>query len=285
MNVKKYIPHVQIHPLLIFFMLIFIFTGTFVQLAIILLIVFIHELGHYMAAMYFKWRIQTIVLWVFGGVMKTDEYGSRNIYEEFVVTIAGPFQHLLVYLLVIGILKHTTIPEAIIFLLLYYNTIILLFNLLPIWPLDGGKLFFLLNSIFFPYRQAYEQTILFSMIMCLMLIIMHLLLWPFNLSSLLIISFLLIKNGKDWQQRYYVFIRFLLQRYEQPKNIQQLTPIIVSKNLPLKQVFQKFYQGKKHLIHVIDPLNDQTIIMNERDCLRLYFDKKYLQQPIGELMT
>ncbi|HLS06580.1 MAG TPA: site-2 protease family protein [Bacillota bacterium] len=285
MSVKSYFSKLQIHPLLYFFMFVSFFTGTFLELAIILLIVFIHEFGHYLAAYYYKWRIDTIALWVFGGVMKTDEYGTRKIFEEFVVTIAGPLQHLIIYLCIIGLSLQSFIPEVIIFLLFYYNTIILLFNLLPIWPLDGGKLFFLLNSIFFPYRQAYEQTILFSMIMCLMLIIMHLLLWPFNLSSLLIISFLLIENGKDWQQRYYVFIRFLLQRYEQPKNIQQLTPIIVSKNLPLKQVFQKFYQGKKHLIHVIDPLNDQTIIMNERDCLRLYFDKKYLQQPIGELMT
>lgn len=266
-------------------MLISIFTGTFVQLAIILLIVFIHELGHYMAAMYFKWRIQTIVLWVFGGVMKTDEYGSRNIYEEFVVTIAGPFQHLLVYLLVIGILKHTTIPEAIIFLLLYYNTIILLFNLLPIWPLDGGKLFFLLNSLFFPYRRAYEHTIIFSMIISLIVIIAHIFFFPFNLSSLLIIIFLLIENSKDWQQRYYIFIRFLLQRYEMPKSFGRSTSIVVPVNMPLKQVFQKFYQGRRHLVYVVDKSNKQTIVVDEHHCLRLYFEKKFLREPIGKLIS
>jgi len=266
-------------------MFISVFTGTFVQLAIILLIVFVHELGHYIAARYYKWRIQTIVLWVFGGVMKTDEYGSRKIFEEFIVTIAGPFQHLIIYLFVIGLLKNIPLPESIIFLLLYYNTIILLFNLLPIWPLDGGKLFFLLNSLFFPYRQAYEHTIIFSMIISFVLITAHIFLFPFNLSSLLIIIFLLIENSKDWQQRYYIFIRFLLQRYEMPKNIGRLTSIVVPINMPLKQVFQKFYQGRRHLVYVVDKKREQTIVVDEHHCLQLYFEKKYLRQPIGKLVS
>lgn len=284
MNVKRYIPDVQVHPLLILFMFISIFTGNFVQLLIILILVFIHELGHYLAAAYFKWRVETIVLWVFGGIMKTDEHGSRKISEELIVTIAGPCQHLLIYLFVIGILKNTSIPEPIIFLLLYYNTVILVFNLLPIWPLDGGKLLFLLNSLFFPYRQAYEQTIIFSMFICLLLIIAHLLFFPFNLSSLLIIIFLLIENSKDWQQRHYVFIRFLLRRYELAKNTYRLTPLVVANNMPLKQVFQKFHQGKQHLIHIVDADQEKTLTINEFTCLQLYFEKKYLRQPIGKLI-
>src|SRR5690625_1053595 len=99
MSAKQLLPQVQIHPLLVLFIVISILTGTFLQLAIILFIVFIHELGHYLAAVYYKWRIQTIVLWVFGGVMKTDEYGSRSIYEEFVVSIIVTMLHLVIYFL------------------------------------------------------------------------------------------------------------------------------------------------------------------------------------------
>lgn len=285
MSAKQLLPQVQIHPLLVLFIVISILTGTFLQLAIILFIVFIHELGHYLAAVYYKWRIQTIVLWVFGGVMKTDEYGSRSIYEEFVVTIAGPMQHLVIYLLTFLLLQFNFIPEPIIYLLLYYNTVVLLFNLLPIWPLDGGKLFFLANSLFFPYRQAYEHTIIFSMIMSIILIIAHLFLYPFNLSSLLIVIFLFIENSKAWQQRYYVFIRFLLQRYESQKDIDPLTSIVVPFHMPLKQVFQKFYQGKRHLIYIVNLVDEQMTVVDEYDCLHLYFDRKYLQQPIGKLVS
>lgn len=285
MSDRRTIPTLKIHPLLVFFIIISILTGTFVQLAIILLIVLLHELGHYLAALYYKWRLQTIILWVFGGVMQTDEYGSRPLKEEFVVTIAGPLQHLFIYFCAISLLKLNIFSDALIDLILYYNTIVLVFNLLPIWPLDGGKLFLLTNSLFFPFRQAYEYTIVFSMFMSVGLILAHILLFPFNLSSLLIIIFLLIENGKSWQHRYYIFVRFLLQRYENPSKIKRSTSIVVPFHMPLKQVFQKFYQGKNHLIYIVDETNEQTVVIHEHDCLKLYFDQKRFQQPIGELVT
>ena len=83
------------------FLIVFIIsfmTGTFMELSIILLIVLIHELGHYAMSQVFKWRVESIMLWVFGGVMRTDEHGNSTIFEEALVTIAGPFQHVTIYI-------------------------------------------------------------------------------------------------------------------------------------------------------------------------------------------
>ena len=43
-----------------------------------------------------------------------------------------------------------------------YNLMILLFNLFPIWPLDGGKLVFLLLSLKNPFPDAHRLTLLIS---------------------------------------------------------------------------------------------------------------------------
>lgn len=285
MNVKSYIPMIDIHPLLMLFIILSILTGTFVQLAIILCIVILHELGHFLAAIHFKWRIQKIVLWVFGGIMKTDEHGSRSLYEEFIVTISGPIQHLFIYFACFLLYMFYILPESIVYLIFYYNTIVLLFNLLPIWPLDGGKLFLLANSLFFPYRQAYEYTIVFALFMSLFLIIAHLVLYPFNLSSLIIIIFLLIENSKAWQQRYFIFMRFLLQRYEMKEASRPISSIVVPFHMPLKDVIQRFYLGKNHLIYIVDQKEKQLMVIEEYECLQLYFNRKYLQQPIGKLVS
>lgn len=69
-------PTIYIHPILLIFFVIAFLTGTFTELVIILSIVLIHELGHYTVAHVFKWRIKHIMLWVFGGVMQTEEHGS-----------------------------------------------------------------------------------------------------------------------------------------------------------------------------------------------------------------
>ena len=267
------------------FSFIALLTGTFVDLFIIMLIVLLHEFGHYVAANYYKWRIQSIDLWVFGGVMKTDEYGSKSIREELIVTLAGPFQHIIIYL-ILGLFSfQSIISHSLIDLIFYYNSVILLFNLLPIWPLDGGKIVCILNNLFIPYRLAYERTIIFSMVVCLGLIAGQLFFLPFNLSSLIIMIFLLMENRSGWQQRYYVFMRFLLHRYEKHFSDYPRTPIVVKGNIRLIDLFKKFHQGKRHLIHIPGVNHRETIIVDELDCLRFYFEDKYYSQPVNELVS
>lgn len=257
-------------------------TGTFIELFIILMIVLIHELGHFIAATYYNWRIQSITLWMFGGVMKTDEHGVRHVKEELIVTMAGPLQHVFIFFIVILLSGFHILPESIVQIIIYYNTVIFLFNLLPIWPLDGGKLFFLCLALYFPYQKAYEWSILHSLVFCILLALSLLILTPFMLSSTLILLFLILENYGEWKQRYYVFIRFLFNRYRQPVNYAKTSPIYTSKNASLFDVFQKFQQGKQHKVY-IKCLHNKPAILNEIDCLYFYFEKNYYTKRMGEL--
>src|SRR5690625_467395 len=139
MIVRSFFNYLKIHPLLMIFSFIALLTGTFVDLFIIMLIVLLHEFGHYVAANHYKWRIQSIDLWVFGGVMKTDEYGSKSIREELIVTLAGPFQHIIIYLIIAILSFQPILPHSIVYLIFYYNSIIFIFTFLPICPLVGEK--------------------------------------------------------------------------------------------------------------------------------------------------
>src|SRR5699024_8922415 len=141
MTTSRILPPIHIHPILIIFIIISFVTGTFLQLFIILSIVLFHELGHYGAAKFFKWRIKVSMLWIFGCVMDTDELGNKPFHEDIIVTVVCPLQHLFIYLfLFIDSLGQIQLISTPIWDKVFlYNTLILLFNLLPIWPLDGGK--------------------------------------------------------------------------------------------------------------------------------------------------
>lgn len=284
MKIKKLLPPIHIHPILIIFIIISVLTGTFVEMLVILSIVLFHELGHYLAAAYFKWRVRQVMLWVFGGVMDTDEFGNKPFHEEIIVTIAGPFQHVIIYFIVyIGSIS-SFIPESLVELILLYNTSILIFNLLPIWPLDGGKLLFFLLSINLPYQKAYHSIVLFSMIFAVTLILLQLLLYPFTLSVFLILVFLLIENRSEWNKRHYVFIRFLLNRYNGDAQIKSINPLTVSHQTPLMAVFSQFRRDKRHPIYVRMP-DASRLSIDENDCLRSYFFDKQYDKSIGEIAT
>ncbi len=280
-NHSAILPPIHFHPVLLVFILISFVTGTFVQLLIIFVIVLFHELGHVAMAKWFNWRVTKIMLWVFGGVMESDEHGNRPIHEDLFVTIAGPIQHVLIYLLTFMISYYQILPNSIVDQLFFYNTVILLFNALPIWPLDGGKILLLCLSLFFSFRTAYDTVILFSLIM--VLLAMFMMFWyPFSLSVLLIMIFLLMENRLEWKRRYYVFIRFLLKRYEGTASVHSIKPISVSHQTQLMKVFSQFQRNKKHSIYITYP-NQERRLIDENDCLRSYFYDKNYRQTIGEL--
>src|SRR5690625_2930206 len=227
MTFHKYLPKIHVHPVLFIFLLIGIITGTFVELLVILSIVLIHELGHYTMAKMFKWRIHSIMLWVFGGVMKTDEHGNRPLFEETLVIIAGPLQHLFIYIVVQMLFLGNILPPSIVEVILFYNQVIFFFNMLPIWPLDGGKLLFIFLCYIKPFQKSYHITILFSAITSILFILLHFLFFSFTLSFFMIMLFLYMENWTEWKQRYYVFIRFLLNRYKGDLPIKKVHPITV----------------------------------------------------------
>ncbi|MEN2765860.1 M50 family metallopeptidase [Ornithinibacillus xuwenensis] len=282
MKIHKLLPKIHIHPIVFAFLLISVVTGMFVEMLIILSIVLIHEFGHYAAATYFRWRIRKVMLWIFGGVMETDEHGNRPLYEDIVVTLAGPFQHLLIYGFVFIISFFSIIPASIIDLILLYNTTILLFNLLPIYPLDGGKLLFFLLSARLPYQRAYYNILLISMVLCSLIAIIQIVFYPFTLSALLIMIFLFIENHAAWKKRYYVFLRFLINRYKGNGTLKLMRPITVPYQDSLMDVFSRFRRDYKHPIY-IEVQDDKRLFIDEFDCLRCYFHEKQYDKSVGEI--
>src|SRR5690625_4674237 len=92
-------------------------------------------------------------------------------------------------------------------------------------------------------------------------------------KCILLMIFLCMENRTEWKHRYFVFIRFLLNRYEGKSSIRGVRPIAVPAQSSLMQVFALFKRGKKHPIYITYPNNERRSI-DENDCLRSYFHEK-----------
>ncbi len=253
------------------------------EVFLIFLIVVIHEFGHYTAARIFKWRIRGINLWVFGGVMETDEHGNRPIKQEMIIVLAGPVQHVLIHIILLACSTYALLPSSVLELAFQYNATILLFNLLPVWPLDGGKLLMLILSAVFPYRKAHGYTIVSSIFFCVAAFTASLLLFPFTLSTVLLLTFILWENRLEWKQRYYVFLRFLLQRYRDGLDSKKTQVITVDSDATIIKVLSAFKRNYRHHIYIKDEniLNPQKI--DERAYLQAYFGLKQYRITAKEI--
>jgi Zn-dependent protease/CBS domain-containing protein len=108
------------------------------------LCILLHELGHAVVARARGMSIRGITLFLFGGVAEiVDEPPSAA--TEFLMAIAGPLVSLVLavlFSLLAGTGYHNGWPWPVVLVLAYLaliNTVVLIFNLVPAYPLDGGR--------------------------------------------------------------------------------------------------------------------------------------------------
>jgi Zn-dependent protease len=105
--------------------------------------VLLHELGHSVVALRYKIPVRSITLFLFGGVAQIGAEPPSAI-ADFLIAIAGPLVSL-----VLAIIFYTMEPLAaaiepllgLVKYLAYINVALVLFNLIPGYPLDGGRVF------------------------------------------------------------------------------------------------------------------------------------------------
>ena len=113
-----------------------------------------HELAHALVAMRNGVKVAGITLWLFGGVSQLDGE-PKNAGAEALIAGVGPLTSLAVALIafVLGLLPFPPLAADLIAWLALVNVALALFNLVPAFPLDGGRLL----GAFFWWRQGTRQ--------------------------------------------------------------------------------------------------------------------------------
>jgi Zn-dependent protease/CBS domain-containing protein len=136
--------------------------GTHLAMAIVATVLFfcsllLHELGHARQARREGMAIDGITLWLFGGVAKfKGMFPSAG--AEFRIAIAGPLVSLLLGVVFVLIALIPGLPQAVdgvVSWLGYINLSLLVFNLIPALPLDGGRI---LRAILWKVQGEFDRA-------------------------------------------------------------------------------------------------------------------------------
>lgn len=96
----------------------------------------LHEIGHLIVGVILKMKPEKIEIMPFGLSISFYNNLDDNKIKEIIVALAGPATSLALTILCGNIdLIYITTQEAV-----YSNLLILLFNLIPLYPLDGGRI-------------------------------------------------------------------------------------------------------------------------------------------------
>ena len=248
---------IEFHYTYLIIALGFILTGYFANLIVFTSIIIIHELGHYTIAKINKLNVVKITIYPYGGLVKMNNPINTSIKKEFSVSISGILFQLIYYLIIIILHNKFIIRDYIFNLFTMYNTSILIFNLLPIHPLDGSKILNLLLSTILPFNLSNKLNIIISVITLILLIIINY--YKFNYTTILIIGIIIDNLIKYHKQLKYIFNKFLLERY--------IYKITYNKTKKISKINQ-MYKEKYHI------LKENNTYITEKQALSKKFKEK-----------
>jgi Zn-dependent protease/predicted transcriptional regulator len=180
--------------------------------------VVLHELGHSLVAQAFGVKVHDITLWPVGGVARLSTMPRRPLHE-FLISAAGPTVNVILAALLAAValswvgptqLLHTFVTgrgiarlldsqtvQSLVVLLALQNIILALFNLIPAFPLDGGRLLRSVLATFLSFRTATRTASFVGQGFALVLLGLSIL-PPGNLFLALVAAFVFLAA---WQER------------------------------------------------------------------------------------
>ncbi|WP_254762701.1 site-2 protease family protein [Natrinema marinum] len=171
--------------------------------------VILHELGHSLTARRYGFPIDSITLWLFGGIASFSEM-PEDWRQELTIAVAGPIVSVLVgigsyglYALVPSVLGDAspailTGARFVLGYLALLNVSLAIFNMLPAFPMDGGRVLRALLARSKPYAQATQQA---ASVGKLFAVLMGLLgLFAFNIILIGVAFFVFIAASSEAQQ-------------------------------------------------------------------------------------
>lgn len=244
---------IKFHYTYYILVLSFLLTGQFINLLIFTSLIVIHELGHYLSSKIFNIEVKNIIIYPYGGITKLNSVIDIDLTKELIISISGIIMQTIYYFIIYILYKNNIIRPYVFELFNKYHYSIVLFNLIPIYPLDGSKILNIIINKIFNYKLSNILLIILSIIN----IILILFIFKFNYSFILILGILInylynyLKNIK------YIYNRFLLEKYLYKIKYQ---------NTRIIDNYNKMYRNTNHII------KNNKNYMKEEDFLSKMFD-------------
>ncbi len=233
--------------------------------------VVIHEMGHSAMAERFGYALNEIKLMPYGAVIQGSLEGIKPS-EEIKIAAMGPITNLIVAIIFTAV--WWLIPSSYFFTqaFVYANIINALFNFMPVFPLDGGRIMFCLLSQKMPQSKAYKIIKITGLILGCALIALFIIsaFFEVNISFCVLGVFVFLCALAGEKKERYIRIYNRAFRTQNLKKGLQIRQIAVSADTPIGQIFRMFSPSYFYYVRVFDNKLNNIITLTETQIEELF---------------
>lgn len=197
---KDKLKRLPIHPSFILLFLWFVFTQNIHSFFLFCSVVLTHEFGHYYMAKRLGYKLDSFFLAPYGVCLNYKESAFEE-RDEVLIALAGPFVNILLCVVAVAVWWVFPVSYNYTQEFVFQSAMLGLFNLLPCYPLDGGRIFVGTVSKFSSRKRAVKISIIINFLISALLLTMFAisLFYNFNPSFCFCAVFLIlgIIDGKS----------------------------------------------------------------------------------------
>lgn len=281
---------IRIHPTFIGLLVLCAFVGLFLKALVIFSLVILHEVAHILAARGYGVKVTSIELYPYGGtaVMEDTFQGKRR--EEAAIAFAGPAFNLVLFFFMQTLRWEGIVTGEWALEFVQINFWLAAFNLLPVLPLDGGRICraffagtfgFVRTTKFLAATGKWIGGALFIMGFW-MQAFGYYLFEPF--MFILVGVFIWLGSSKELKNAQIIFLKQLCRKKEQllNKGLMPSSCVSVNMNTPLGRIINEFSTDRYSIVNVIGSKDNIERTLSETEVVNGMLERG-LEYKVGEL--
>ncbi|MBR5110953.1 MAG: hypothetical protein IK099_12270 [Clostridia bacterium] len=291
---------IRAHPLLPIVFLVGALSGMGERLLPAMAALALHEAGHIIAARCMRLRVEAIEITPLGGLMSVPNLETAAPWQRFLLAASGPLASLCGCAMAPFLYQRGFIQFSLTGAFIHANLALLLVNLLPALPLDGGRMLLAALSRFFSGKEIMKWMAFASSVIGLGLCGVTL---GFALRGQIIFSpafagvylmYAAAMEGRHGTAKYITSLIARRQRLDRQAVI-PVEAVAAGAGTPVRSLLNKLSPGKYHMIHVLSPdgmtrlgvIEEKTfceaLLARHGDSLGSILSENKKEAPAGEM--
>jgi len=254
--IKIFDIEIKVNYSLIPIIILGIFFGFLWEIVVLFTIVTLHEFAHGAVSNLYGYEAKSIELFAFGGVVKSEDIIFLKPSQVIIISLAGPLLNF--FLLLSGLLVRNIFDLQLDILNFFINSNLSLgiFNLLPIIPLDGGRILRAYLNTYMDIKKATYTSVNIGKVLCIIIFVIGIILTIESLRGIMLIVFSLYLYVMSKNENEIISLQHMQKIFTKPtvnKKVNvKVKYISVYEQDSLKDVLKVLSVGTYCIVKVLD---------------------------------